>query len=79
MGSRWYPHDLKSTCVIYVCVKGRVLQGGPKSLGNVGTMMKLNSMAFMATSTGAMKKRAGWLVYIGGYTTQLYRDYNKPL
>ena len=27
----------------------------------------------------AMKKTLGWLGYIGDYTTQLYRDYNKPL
>ena len=25
------------------------------------------------------EKNPGWLCYIGGYTTQLYRDYNKPL
>ena len=25
------------------------------------------------------KRAPGCLVYIGGYTTQLYRDYNKPL
>ena len=25
------------------------------------------------------EKNPGCLVYIGGYTTQLYRDYNKPL
>ena len=25
------------------------------------------------------EKNPGWLVYIGGYTTQLYRKYNKPL
>ena len=25
------------------------------------------------------EKNPGWLVYIGGYTTQLYRDYNRPL
>ena len=25
----------------------------------------------------AMKKNPGWLGYIGDYTTQLYRDYNK--
>ena len=25
------------------------------------------------------EKYPGCLVYIGGYTTQLYRDYNKPL
>ena len=25
-----------------------------------------------------MKKKPGWLGYIGDYTTQLYRDYNKP-
>ena len=24
-------------------------------------------------------KNPGWLGYIGDYTTQLYRDYNKPL
>ena len=24
-------------------------------------------------------KKPGWLGYIGDYTTQLYRDYNKPL
>ena len=25
------------------------------------------------------KRAPGWLGYIGDYTTQLYRDYNKPL
>ena len=25
------------------------------------------------------EKNLGWLGYIGDYTTQLYRDYNKPL
>ena len=25
------------------------------------------------------EKNTGWLGYIGDYTTQLYRDYNKPL
>ena len=25
------------------------------------------------------EKNPGWLGYIGGYTTQLYRDYNRPL
>ena len=25
------------------------------------------------------EKNIGWLGYIGDYTTQLYRDYNKPL
>ena len=25
------------------------------------------------------EKTTGWLGYIGDYTTQLYRDYNKPL
>ena len=25
------------------------------------------------------EKNPGWLRYIGDYTTQLYRDYNKPL
>ena len=25
------------------------------------------------------EKNPGWLGYIGDYTTQLYRDYNKPL
>ena len=25
------------------------------------------------------KKKPGWLGYIGDFTTQLYRDYNKPL
>jgi len=25
------------------------------------------------------EKYPGWLGYIGHYTTQLYRDYNKPL
>ena len=25
------------------------------------------------------EKNPGWLGFIGGYTTQLYRDYNKPL
>ena len=25
------------------------------------------------------EKKTGWLGYIGDYTTQLYRDYNKPL
>ncbi len=25
------------------------------------------------------EKKPGWLGYIGDYTTQLYRDYNKPL
>ena len=25
------------------------------------------------------KRAPGWLSYIGDYTTQLYRDYNKPL
>ncbi len=25
------------------------------------------------------EKYLGWLDYIGDYTTQLYRDYNKPL
>ena len=25
------------------------------------------------------EKRPGWLGYIGDYTTQVYRDYNKPL
>ena len=24
------------------------------------------------------EKNPGWLGYIGDYTTQLYRDYNKP-
>ena len=27
----------------------------------------------------ATKAKPGWLGYIGDYTTQLYRDYNKPL
>ena len=25
------------------------------------------------------EKNPGWLGYIGDYTTQLYRDYNKPI
>ena len=25
------------------------------------------------------EKNPGWLGYIGDYTTQIYRDYNKPL
>ena len=25
------------------------------------------------------EKNAGWLGYVGDYTTQVYRDYNKPL
>ena len=25
------------------------------------------------------KRAPGWLGYIGDYTTQLFRDYNKPL
>ena len=25
------------------------------------------------------EKNPGWFGYIGDYTTQLYRDYNKPL
>ena len=25
------------------------------------------------------EKKPGWLGYIGDYTTQVYRDYNKPL
>ena len=25
------------------------------------------------------EKNLGWLGYVGDYTTQLYRDYNKPL
>ena len=25
------------------------------------------------------EKNPGWLGYLGDYTTQLYRDYNKPL
>ena len=25
------------------------------------------------------KRAPGWLGYIGDYTAQLYRDYNKPL
>ena len=29
--------------------------------------------------TWAMKKHPGWLGYVGDYTSQLYRDYNKPL
>ena len=26
-----------------------------------------------------MEKNPGWLFDIGDYTTQLYRDYNKPI
>ena len=34
-----------------------------------------------ATSTNHLsnEKNPGWLDYIGDYTTQLYRDYNKPI
>ena len=28
---------------------------------------------------GSNEKKPGWLGYIGDYTTQVYRDYNKPL
>ena len=35
-------------------------------------------LTFVGIDRWAMKKN-GWLGYIGDYTTQLYRDYNKPL
>ena len=34
----------------------------------------LNCISYMSN-----QKHPGWLGYIGDYTTQLYRDYNKPL
>ena len=33
----------------------------------------------MAITHLSNEKNIGWLGYIGDYTTQLYRDYNKPL
>ena len=33
----------------------------------------------LETGTSEPWKNPGWLGYIGDYTTQAYRDYNKPL
>ena len=34
---------------------------------------------FLLRNQMSHEKNPGWLGYIGDYTTQLYRDYNKPL
>ena len=34
---------------------------------------------FEEISQMSNEKSPGWLGYVGDYTTQLYRDYNKPL
>ena len=36
-----------------------------------------NHVLFIAQVSN--EENLGWLGYIGDYTTQLYRDYNKPL
>ncbi len=43
-------------------------------VGAVG-LRKKKTWTYMSNE----KRAPGCLVYIGGYTTQLYRDYNKPL
>ena len=37
-----------------------------------------NWLALSDQSDVSHEKNPGWLGYIGDYTTQLYRDYNKP-
>ena len=36
-------------------------------------------MGSKKASSMSNEKHPGWLGYIGDYTTQVYRDYNKPL
>ena len=47
----------------------QALSGSPSNHRCVGIMLIVREQW----------KKPGCLVYIGGYTTQLYRDYNKPL
>ena len=58
------------------------------SVGRVGSFLpeKFPSRFFQTSQTtnGPQKylssvQNPGWLFYIEDYTTQLYRDYNKPL
>ena len=46
-----------------------------------GTIVYLptNSSQKSSKNHVSNEKNPGWLDYIGDYTTQLYRDYNKPL
>ena len=42
-------------------------------------LLQLDMILEQPKSSGGNKKNPGWLGYTGDYTTQLYRDYNKPL
>ena len=44
-----------------------------------GLTLRCLQLLYHAVAIRAMKKNLGWLGYIGDYTAQLYRDYNKPV
>ena len=43
------------------------------------TLQGMGIMAGCHAESASNEKKTGWLGYVGDYTTQLYRDYNKPL
>ena len=72
-----------SLCSFTGVVRSPKTAGSPENDGNSRSRNLLDSTSRGVTfrwTMWAMKKRPpGWLGYIWDYTTQLYRDYNKPL
>ena len=56
-------------------------EGIPSTLvaGSVRGERRFKLVMDMYTKYLSNEKNSGWLGYIGDYTTQLYRDFNKPL
>ena len=72
--------------IYWVCV---LLKGSNKGVKQLGALHPKGTSIFPMTNVGlylkifktnmSHEKNPGWLGYIRDYTTQLYRDYNKPL
>ena len=70
----WLSHPSDQVCFTFAC--------------RHSSFPDAQCMAYLSTRLGSLggtavhlsqEKNPGWLGYIGDYTTQLYRDYNKPL
>ncbi len=54
-------------------------QNDGETMGNLYKVVGESSKMLLREVHASNEKNPGWLFYIRDYTTQLYRDYNKPL